>query len=111
MTKTQRKNQIKERIALVVVATAISLASISAISTKANTYAIASENTNGLHYKYVTEYHLNATYIGKGNFIDKNGNEWKVQNNEYKKGKSYTLIMHDNGTENIITDDVIVDIY
>ena len=110
MTKLQRKRQIRERITLITVASAISIASIFAISTKTNTYAIASEN-NGLHYKYVTEYRLNATYIGSGNFVDENGNEWKIQNGEYKKGKSYTLIMHDNGTENIITDDVIVDIY
>lgn len=110
MTKLQRKKQIKERITLVTISLTISIASIFAISTKVNTYAIASEN-NGLRYKYVTEYRLNATYIGSGNFLDGNGNEWKVQNREYKKGKSYTLIMHDNGTENIITDDVIVDIY
>jgi uncharacterized membrane protein len=111
MTKSQRQSQIRERIALAAVASALSVASIFTISTKANTYAIASNETNGMHYKYVTEYSQKATYIGSGNFVDENGNEWKIQNGEYKKGKSYTLIMHDNGTENIITDDVIVDIY
>ena len=40
-------------------------------------------------------------------FLTSDGNEWSVDAGTYKKGKTYTLKMHDNGTENDITDDVI----
>lgn len=110
MTRTQRKNQIKGRIAATTLVLTASIAIVSAISTRQNTYAIASEN-NGLHYKYVTEYTQKVTYIGKGFFVDTNGNEWKVYDTNYKKGKQYTITFHDNGTENNIKDDVIVDVY
>ena len=111
MTKTERIQQRNGRVitAVIILASMIILAIL--ILSQSETYAIESES-NTTHYKYVKQYTLDATYIGSGNFIDENGNEWAVDNNnEYKKGKQYTLLMHDNGTENIITDDVIVDIY
>lgn len=109
MTKTERIQQRNGRVitAVIILASVIILAIL--ILSKSETYAI--ESNSNTHYKYVTEYTQKATYIGSGNFIDENGNEWAVNSDEYKKGKQYTLSMHDNGTENIITDDVIVDIY
>lgn len=109
MTKTERIQQRNGRVitAVIILASVIILAIL--ILSKSETYAI--ESNSNTHYKYVTEYTQKATYIGSGNFIDENGNEWAVDSDEYKKGKKYTLSMHDNGTENIIIDDVIVDIY
>lgn len=110
MTKTERIQQRNGRVitAVIILASMIILAIL--ILSQSETYAIESES-NTTHYKYVKQYTLDATYVGDGNFVDENGNEWAVDSDEYKKGKKYTLIMHDNGTENIITDDVIVDIY
>lgn len=109
MTKTERIQQRNGRVitAVIILASMIILAML--ILSQSETYAI--ESNSNTHYKYVTEYTQKATYIGSGNFIDENGNEWAVDSDEYKKGKKYTLSMHDNGTENIIIDDVIVDIY
>ena len=110
MTREQRRKQLHGRIYIFCLILITMTVFIIFTLSKSETYAI--ESNSNTHYKYVTEYTQKATYIGKGNFVDKNGNEWAVDNNnEYKKGKQYTLIMHENGTENIITDDVIVDIY
>lgn len=112
MTRIKRKQQLKSRIIYFTITIVLIGISIFTFVKANNTYAIPTTDTSGLHYKYVTEYHLNTIYIGKSTFVDENGNEWKTQDYcAYKKGKKYTLIMHDNGTENIITDDVIVDIY
>lgn len=58
------------------------------------------------HYKWVNTYQEKAVYIGNNILLDSNGNEWEYADNSLKKGKSYILNMHDNGTETI-TDDVI----
>lgn len=110
MTKTERIQQRNGRVitAVIILASVIILAIL--ILSQSETYAIESES-NTTHYKYVKQYTLDATYIGSGNFIDENGNEWAVNSDEYKKGKQYTLIMHDNATPDNIEDDVIVDIY
>jgi hypothetical protein len=109
MTREQRRKQLHGRIYIFCLILVTMTVFIIFMLSKSETYAI--ESNSNTHYKYVTEYTQKATYIGSGNFIDENGNEWAVNSDEYKKGKQYTLLMHDNGTENIITDDVIVDIY
>ena len=109
MTREQRRKQLHGRIYIFCLILITMTVFIIFTLSKSETYAIESESNT--HYKYVTEYTQKATYIGSGNFIDENGNEWAVDSDEYKKGKKYTLSMHDNGTENIIIDDVIVDIY
>lgn len=109
MTREQRRKQLHGRIYIFCLILITMTVLIIFTLSKSETYAI--ESNSNTHYKYVTEYTQKATYIGDGNFIDENGNEWAVDSDEYKKGKKYTLSMHDNGTENIITDDVIVDIY
>lgn len=109
MTREQRRKQLHGRIYIFCLILITMTVFIIFTLSKSETYAI--ESNSNTHYKYVTEYTQKATYIGSGNFIDENGNEWAVNSDEYKKGKQYTLLMHDNGTENIITDDVIVDIY
>lgn len=110
MTKTERIQQRNGRVitAVIILASMIILAIL--ILSQSETYAIESES-NTTHYKYVKQYTLDATYIGDGNFVDENGNEWAIDEEDYTKGKVYSMTMHDNGTENIIIDDVIVDIY
>ena len=113
MTKQQRIYQRNSRImyACMILVTLIAIICKVSLSMQTQTYAIPSESNNGTHYKYVTEYSLDATYIGNNKFLDANGNAWLVKDNlHYQKGKSYTLVMHDNGTENDIYDDVIIEI-
>ena len=114
MSKTERKKQIKKRITAAMLLF-ISFIAVFLMGTKiptTNTYAIQANSTEGLHYKYVTERTEKVVYIGKidglNTFLTSDGNEWSVDTGTYKKGKTYTLKMHDNGTENDITDDVIV---
>lgn len=113
MSKTERKKQIRKRITMTMLLF-ISFIVIFLMGAKipvTNTYAIQANSTEGLHYKYVTERIEKAVYIGKNDglnmFLTSDGNEWSVDAGTYKKGKTYMLKMHDNGTENDITDDVI----
>lgn len=113
MSKTERKKQIRKRITMTMLLF-ISFIVIFLMGAKipaTNTYAIQTNSTEGFHYKYVTERTEKAVYIGKIDgfctFLTSDGNEWSVDAGTYKKGKTYTLKMHDNGTENDITDDVI----
>jgi len=69
-------------------------------------YIQADTNNYGNHYRWVNTYREKAVYIGNNIFLDVNGNEWEYDDSSLEKGKTYTLYMHDNGTENI-TDDVI----
>lgn len=69
--------------------------------------AVAGEDGNGNHYKYVNTYELKAKYDGVY-FIDSDGEAWKTDG-EYTKGKTYTLEMSDNGTEGVL-DDVIISV-
>lgn len=109
MTRKERKEQLRNRYCAIASGILIAGFIIGAVcNDQSNTYAIQSEGKTE-HYKYVTEYKNNATYIGDYNFLDKNGNTWRATG-EYKKGKEYTLIMHDNGTKNDIKDDVILEI-
>lgn len=110
MTKTERIQQRNGRVitAVIILASMIILAIL--ILSQSETYAIESES-NTTHYKYVKQYTLDATYIGNGNFVDENGNEWAIDEEDYTKGKVYSMTMHDNATPDNITDDVIVDIY
>lgn len=109
MTRAKRKKQLKDRIIITILIIIFCIASIITIANTKYTYAITAKTETGLHYRYVTEYSLKATYIGSGIFLDTTGNEWEVSNIEYEKGKQYRLILHDNGTEKI-EDDVIVKI-
>lgn len=109
MTKTERIQQRNGRviIAVIILASMIILAIL--ILSQSETYAIESES-NTTHYKYVKQYTLDATYVGDGNFVDENGNEWAVDEEDYTKGKVYKMTMHDNGTVDNIKDDVIIKI-
>lgn len=69
--------------------------------------AVAGDDGNGHHYKYVNTYELKVKYDGVY-FIDSDGEAWKTDG-EYTKGKTYTLEMSDNGTEGIL-DDVILSV-
>lgn len=71
--------------------------------------AIAGDDGNGNHYKYVnvSTYELKTKYDGVY-FIDTDGEAWKTDG-EYTKGKTYTLKMSDNGTEGVL-DDVIISV-
>lgn len=69
--------------------------------------AIAGDDGNGNHYKYVNTYELKAKYDGVY-FIDTDGEAWKTDG-EYVKGKVYTLEMSDNGTKGVL-DDVILSV-
>ena len=73
------------------------------------TYATPTNATEGIRYKYVTERTEKAVYIGENTFYTEDGNAWKYDGN-FKKGKTYILKIHDNGTKNNIKDDVIVSI-
>lgn len=71
--------------------------------------AIAGDDGNGNHYKYVnvSTYELKTKYDGVY-FVDVDGEAWKTDG-EYTKGKTYTLKMSDNGTEGVL-DDVIISV-
>lgn len=109
MTKTERIQQRNGRVitAAIILASMIILAML--ILSQSETYAIESES-NTTHYKYVKQYTLDATYVGDGNFVDENGNEWAIDEEDYTKGKVYLMTMHDNATPDNIEDDVIVNI-
>ena len=109
MTKTERIQQRNGRVitAVIVLASMIILAIL--ILSQSETYAIESESDT-THYKYVKQYTLYATYVGNGNFVDENGNEWATDEEDYTKGKVYKMTMHDNGTVDNIKDDVIIKI-
>ena len=109
MTKTERIQQRNGRviIAVIILVSMIILAIL--ILSQNKTYAIESESDT-THYKYVKQYTLDATYVGNGNFVDENGNEWAVDEEDYAKGKVYKMTMHDNGTVDKIKDDVIIKI-
>lgn len=109
MTKTERIQQRNGRVitAVIILASMIILAIL--ILSQSQTYAIESES-NTTHYKYVKQYTLDATYVGDGNFVDENGNEWTIDEEDYAKGKVYKMTMHDNGTVDNIEDDVIIKI-
>lgn len=109
MTKTERIQQRNGRVitAVIILASMIILAML--ILSQSETYAIESES-NTTHYKYVKQYTLDATYVGDGNFVDENGNEWAIDEEDYTKGKVYSMVMHDNATPDNIEDDVIVNI-
>lgn len=109
MTKTERIQQRNGRviIAVIILVSMIILAIL--ILSQSETYAIESESDT-THYKYVKQYTLGATYVGNGNFVDENGNEWAVDEEDYAKGKVYKMTMHDNGTVDNIKDDVIIKI-
>lgn len=109
MTKTERIQQRNGRVitAVIILASMIILAML--ILSQSETYAIESES-NTTHYKYVKQYTLDATYVGDGNFVDENGNEWAIDEEDYTKGKVYSMTMHDNATSDNIEDDVIVNI-
>ncbi|WP_288681603.1 hypothetical protein [uncultured Eubacterium sp.] len=109
MTKTERIQQRNGRVitAVIILASMIILAIL--ILSQSETYAIESESDT-THYKYVKQYTVDATYIGDGNFVDENGNEWAVDEEDYTKGKVYKMTMHDNGTVDNIEDDVITNI-
>ena len=108
MTKTERIQQRNGRVitAVIILASMIILAML--ILSQSETYAIESES-NTTHYKYVKQYTLDATYVGDGNFVDENGNEWAIEE-DYTKGKIYSMTMHDNATPDNIEDDVIIKI-
>ena len=109
MTKTERIQQRNGRVitAVIILASMIILAIL--ILSQSETYAIESESDT-TPYKYVKQYTLDATYVGNGNFVDENGNEWAVDEEDYAKGKVYKMTMHDNGTVDNIKDDVIIKI-
>lgn len=109
MTKTERIQQRNGRVitAVIILASMIILAIL--ILSQSETYAIESES-NTTHYKYVKQYTLDATYVGDGNFVDENGNEWATDEEDYTKGKVYSMTMHDNATPDNIEDDVIIKI-
>lgn len=109
MTKTERIQQRNGRVitAVIILASMIILAIL--ILSQSQTYAIESES-NTTHYKYVKQYTLDATYVGDGNFVDENGNEWAIDEEDYAKGKVYKMTMHDNATPDNIEDDVIIKI-
>lgn len=109
MTKTERIQQRNGRVitAVIILASMIILAIL--ILSQSETYAIESESDT-THYKYVKQYTLDATYVGNGNFVDENGNEWATDEENYIKGKVYKMTMHDNGTVDNIKDDVIIKI-
>lgn len=71
--------------------------------------AVAGDDGNGNHYKYVnvSTYELKTKYDGVY-FIDTDGEAWKTDG-EYTQGKTYTLEMSDNGTEGVL-DDVIISV-
>lgn len=61
-----------------------------------------------------------ATYIGNGTFETTDGNQWVVDtipekniehDSEYDIDGQYVLIMNDNGTENYIYDDEVMEVY
>lgn len=109
MTKTERIQQRNGRVitAVIILASMIILAIL--ILSQSETYAIENESDT-THYKYVKQYTLDATYVGNGNFVDENGNEWATDEEDYTKGKVYKMTMHDNGTVDNIEDDVIIKI-
>ena len=67
-----------------------------------------SVNTNNLYSQYAVCY---ITDINETVFIDATGNEWVIDaTDEYIEGDMVELIMDNNGTDNTIEDDIIVNI-
>lgn len=76
---------------------------------KTERFSVAGDDGNGHHYHYVTGYTQTAVYED-GVLITDDGNEWSYDG-DFEEGKTYTMWMHDNGTENDVYDDVIMDVY
>ena len=67
-----------------------------------------SVNTNNLYSQYAVCY---ITDIDETVFIDATGNEWAIDaTDKYIEGDMVELIMDNNGTDNTIEDDIIVNI-
>ena len=67
-----------------------------------------SVNTDNLYAQYAVCY---ISDIDETVFIDATGNEWAIDpTNEYIEGDMVELIMDNNGTDNTIEDDIIVNI-
>lgn len=69
---------------------------------------VKSVNTDNLYSQYAVCY---ITDIDETVFIDATGNEWAIDAiDEYIEGDMVELIMDNNGTNNTIEDDIIVNI-
>ena len=117
MTVRERKHQLVNRAAtagMIAVAVLLILCTGKFLNIQNTTYAIQSDiKTEGNYYKYVTERTEKAIYAGKikgiNTFYTEDGNAWGYSG-KFKKGKTYILKMHNNGTKNNIKDDVIISI-
>ena len=110
MRRKQRREKVARILAIAGFTIAFVVALIVCNQPTEITYAISDPNGEDLHYKYVTERQIDTVYIGNDTFLDENGNEWLFHNKMYKKGKEYTLRIHDNGTPNELRDDVITEV-
>lgn len=98
----------KAKAIAVIIGTIATVAMTVAGCTRDNMETFAVADGNG-SYHYATEYAEKATYEN-GSFITSDGNIWMYEG-AFEEGKTYTLWMHDNGTEGNIYDDVIMDVY
>ena len=111
--KAKREKQVKNNIFTLTIITVfiITVMSIAVMGRTQNGYSngyyISSNQNNGLHYKWVERYTVNATYLGNNEYLDTNGNVWEYSTNETNVGTRYEIVLHDNGTKNNNTDDII----
>ena len=107
MRKRKRKENISYILATILIFGVMIIAFWYKLSDSGKTYAIK----NGSSYKYVTEREINVTYLGNNTYLSEDGNIWNFQGVTSEKGKRYKMVLHNSGTDNIITDDVVVSVY
>lgn len=80
-------------------------------------HSLASNNgfykeTNGKEkYIWVNVREEDAVYKGNYKFETTDGNIWCVTDSEYDIDGQYVLVMNDNGTENYVYDDEVMEVY
>ena len=107
MRKRKRKENVTYILATILIFGVMIIAFWYKLGDSGKTYAIK----NGSSYKYVTEREVKVTYLGNNTYLSEDGNIWNFQGVTSEKGKQYKMLLHDNGTETIITDDVVVSVY
>lgn len=107
MRKRKRKENATYIFATILIFGIMIIAFWYKIGDEGKTYAIKNGNT----YKYVTEREVKVTYLGNNTYLSEDGNIWNFQGVTAEKGKRYKMLLHDNGTETIISDDVVISVY
>ena len=107
MRKRKRKENVTYILATILIFGVMIIVFWYKLSNSCKTYAIK----NGNNYKYVTEREINVTYLGNNTYLSEDGKIWNFHGVTSERGKRYKMVLHNSGTDNIITDDVVVSVY